>query len=89
MRPPFRSTQAVIINAPLEAVWAFSMDITKIPEFTPASSKWSYSQGKLSANRAFRTSAASQVGNTRVLRRTSKFCPCRRLSLYCRRIRSE
>src|SRR5262249_20281583 len=27
--------QAVIINAPLEAVWAFSMDITKIPEFYP------------------------------------------------------
>jgi len=35
MRPPFRSTQAVIINAPLEAVWAFSMDIRKIPEFHP------------------------------------------------------
>ena len=35
MRPPFRSTQTVIINAPLEAVWAFSMDITKIPEFHP------------------------------------------------------
>jgi uncharacterized membrane protein len=35
MRPPFRSAQAVMINAPLEAVWAYSMDITKIPEFHP------------------------------------------------------
>jgi Polyketide cyclase / dehydrase and lipid transport len=35
MRPPFRSTQEVVINAPLEAVWAFSMDLTKIPEFHP------------------------------------------------------
>jgi len=35
MRPPFRSRQEVIINAPLEAVWAFCMDLTKIPEFHP------------------------------------------------------
>ena len=35
MRPPFRSKQEVIINAPLEAVWSFSMDLTKIPEFHP------------------------------------------------------
>ena len=35
MRPPFRSKQEVVINAPLEAVWAFSMDLTKIPEFHP------------------------------------------------------
>jgi len=35
MRPPFRSKQEVIIDAPLEAVWAFSMDLTKIPEFHP------------------------------------------------------
>src|SRR5215472_17784315 len=35
MRPPFRSKQDVIINAPLEAVWSFSMDLTKIPEFHP------------------------------------------------------
>ena len=35
MRPPFLSKQEVIINAPLETVWAFSMDITKIPEFHP------------------------------------------------------
>jgi uncharacterized membrane protein len=35
MRPPFRSKQEVVISAPLEAVWAFSMDLTKIPEFHP------------------------------------------------------
>lgn len=33
MKPPFRSKQEVIINAPLETVWAFSMDITRIPTF--------------------------------------------------------
>ena len=35
MQPPFRSRQEVIINAPLEAVWSFTMDLTKIPEFHP------------------------------------------------------
>ena len=35
MSPPFRSKQEVIINAPLEAVWSFGMDLTKIPEFHP------------------------------------------------------
>jgi len=35
MPPPFRSKQEVVINAPLEAVWSFSMDLTKIPEFHP------------------------------------------------------
>ena len=46
MKPPFRSTQAVIINAPLEAVWAFSMDITKIPEFHPRVVKVELLSGK-------------------------------------------
>lgn len=35
MRPPFRSKQEVVINAPLETVWEFNMDITKIPSFHP------------------------------------------------------
>jgi hypothetical protein len=35
MRPPFRSKQEVIINAPVETVWEFNMDITKIPTFHP------------------------------------------------------
>jgi polyketide cyclase/dehydrase/lipid transport protein len=34
-KPSFRSKQEVIINAPLETVWAFNMDITKIPSFHP------------------------------------------------------
>ena len=35
MRPPFRSKQEVIIDAPLEAVWEFGMDLSKIPDFHP------------------------------------------------------
>jgi hypothetical protein len=35
LQPPFRSKQEVIINAPLEEVWSFSMDLTKIPELHP------------------------------------------------------
>jgi len=46
MKPPFRSTQAVIVNAPLEAVWAFSVDITKIPEFHPRVVKVELLSGK-------------------------------------------
>lgn len=46
MRPPFRPAQAVIINAPLEAVWGFSMDITKVPEFHPRVVKVDLLSGK-------------------------------------------
>lgn len=46
MRPPFRSKQEVIINAPLEVVWTFSMDLTKIPEFHPRVSKVDLIDGK-------------------------------------------
>ena len=46
MQPPFRSKQEVIINAPLEAVWAFSMDLTKIPEFHPRVVKVDLLSGK-------------------------------------------
>ena len=35
MKPPFRSKQEVVINAPLETVWAFNMDLTRIPTFHP------------------------------------------------------
>ncbi len=35
MQPPFRSRQEVIINASLEAVRSFSMDLKRIPEFHP------------------------------------------------------
>ena len=46
MQPPFRSKQEVIINAPLEAVWSFNMDLTKIPEFHPRVSKVDLIDGK-------------------------------------------
>src|SRR3954464_3245996 len=51
---PFRSTQEVIIDAPLEAVWAFTMDLTKIPEFHPRVSKVDLLDGK-----AFRKAGVS------------------------------
>ena len=46
MKPPLRSKQEVIIDAPLEAVWAFNMDITKIPEFHPRVVKVDLLSGK-------------------------------------------
>jgi Polyketide cyclase / dehydrase and lipid transport len=46
LRPPFRSKQEVIIDAPLEAVWSFSMDLTKIPEFHPRVFKVDLIDGK-------------------------------------------
>jgi len=39
LQPPFRSKQEVIINLPLEAVWSFSIDLTKIPEAHPRVAK--------------------------------------------------
>ena|SRR3974390_1170876 len=46
IRPPFRSKQEVVINAPLEEVWAFSMDLTKIPTFHPRVVKVDLLSGK-------------------------------------------
>jgi uncharacterized membrane protein len=46
LQPPFRSRQEVIINAPLEAVWSYSMDLTKIPEFHPRVVKVDLLSGK-------------------------------------------
>ena len=46
MPPPFRSRQAVIIDAPLEAVWSFCMDLTRIPEFHPRVFKVDLLDGK-------------------------------------------
>ena len=46
MKPPFRSRQEVIINTPLEAVWSFSMDLTKIQEFHPRVVKVDLLSGK-------------------------------------------
>ncbi len=46
MQPPFRSKQEVMIDAPLEAVWSFSMDLTTIPEFHPRVVKVDLLSGK-------------------------------------------
>jgi hypothetical protein len=46
MRPPFRSKQEIIINAPLETVWEFGMDITRIPAFHPRVVKVELLSGK-------------------------------------------
>ena len=45
-RPPFRSRQEVVINAPLDAVWSFGMDLTKIPDFHPRVFKVDLLDGK-------------------------------------------
>ena len=46
MRPPFRSRQEVVIHAPLETVWSYSMDLTRIPEFHPRVVKVDLISGK-------------------------------------------
>ena len=46
MNPPFRSKQEVVINAPLETVWEFGMDITRIPAFHPRVVKVELFSGK-------------------------------------------
>jgi len=46
MRPSLRSKQEIIIDAPLEAVWSLTMDLTKIPEFHPRVSKVDLIDGK-------------------------------------------
>ena len=46
MQPAFRSRQEVIINASLDAVWSFSMDLTRIPEFHPRVVKVDLLSGK-------------------------------------------
>ncbi len=46
MRPKFQSKQEVIINAPLEKVWEFNMDLSKIPEYHPRVNKVDLISGK-------------------------------------------
>ena len=48
MKPPFRSAQQVVISAPLETVWAFNMDLSKIPEFHPRVVEVDFLSGKSS-----------------------------------------
>jgi hypothetical protein len=46
LQPPFRSKQEVIINAPVETVWSFSIDLMKIPDFHPRVLKVDLLSGK-------------------------------------------
>ncbi|MGO9481982.1 MAG: SRPBCC family protein [Candidatus Kryptoniota bacterium] len=46
MRPKFQSKQEVIINAPLEKVWEFNMDLLKIAEYHPRVNKVDLISGK-------------------------------------------
>ena len=46
MIPPFQSKQSVQVDAPLEVVWEFSMDLTKIPSFHPRVFKVDLLSGK-------------------------------------------
>jgi len=39
MRPKFQSKQSVIINAPIEKVWEFNQDLSRIAEYHPRVSK--------------------------------------------------
>jgi len=39
MKPKFQSEQEVIINAPLEKVWEFNQDLSKIAEYHPRVNK--------------------------------------------------
>ncbi len=46
MRPKFQSKQAVIINAPIEKVWEFSQDLSKIADYHPRVNKVDLISGK-------------------------------------------
>ena len=46
MRPKFQSRQEVIIKAPLEKVWEFNQDLSKIAEYHPRVSKVDFISGK-------------------------------------------
>jgi len=54
MRPKFQSKQEVIINAPLETVWKFNQDLSKIPEYHPRVNKVD-----LISNKQFREAGVS------------------------------
>ena len=54
MRPKFQSEQEVIINAPLETVWEFNQDLSKIAEYHPRVNKVD-----LISNKQFREAGVS------------------------------
>ena len=46
MRPKFQSKQSVIINAPIENVWEFNQDLSRIAEYHPRVNKVDLISGK-------------------------------------------
>jgi hypothetical protein len=46
MRPKFQSKQSIIINAPLEKVWEFSQDLSRIADYHPRVHKVDLISGK-------------------------------------------
>jgi len=46
MKPKFQSKQSVIINAPLEKVWDFNQDLSRIAEYHPRVNKVDLISGK-------------------------------------------
>ena len=46
MRPKFQSKQSVIINAPIENVWRYNQDLSKIAEYHPRVNKVDLISGK-------------------------------------------
>src|SRR5512138_488683 len=45
-RSKFQSKQSVIINAPVEKIWEFNQDLSKIPEYHPRVNKVELISGK-------------------------------------------
>jgi len=46
MRPKFQSKQSVIINAPIEKVWEYNQDLSKIADYHPRVNKVDLISGK-------------------------------------------
>lgn len=46
MRPTFQSKQSVTVNAPLEKVWLFGQDLSRIPAYHPRVNKVDLISGK-------------------------------------------
>ena len=46
MRPKFQSKQSIVINAPLEKVWEFSQDLSRIADYHPRVNRVDLISGK-------------------------------------------
>ena len=46
MRPKLQSSQFIIINSPLEKVWEFTKDLSRIPDYHPRVNRVTFLSGK-------------------------------------------